>query len=153
MGVLLVPHTPWPLERKQPGQDHLTHPQNSSCGCGRCFQAAESTQLLQLHTGAVLGFWAQTKATCKEKPQWKPVKGQPYPDSSYDPWKEKTRQFEDSSPPQAVRDNVGSYRKISSFARLSEEGTALPQWRAMAAASLAIRLADLDFLLEIKELL
>lgn len=80
-------------------------PQNSSCGCGRCFpfQATESTQLLQPHIGAVMGFWAQTEAACKEKPQWKQVKGQPYPDSSYDSWKGKARQFEHSFPPQAVR--------------------------------------------------
>lgn len=64
--------------------------------------------------------------------------------------KEKPGSLSIASHPKLSEVRRQGYRKISSFPRLSGEGTALPQWRAMAAASLAIRWVDFDFLLDIK---
>lgn len=52
---------PWVTGEEAAGSRPPPPAPNSSSGCGRCFhfQAAESTQLLQPHIGAFIGFWAQ----------------------------------------------------------------------------------------------
>lgn len=52
---------PWVIREEAAGSRLPPPAPKSSSGCGRHFhfQAAESTQLLQPHTGVLTGFWAQ----------------------------------------------------------------------------------------------